>query len=109
MADIVSIVKNNGSTIATVSKQSKLPPSDITSDKYIRKTDFRRFTFDIPALKFQIAHGMNTTQFMETIRDADGNHIYARTEIVDRNSFNVYLTEAISATVDVLFGIEYTP
>lgn len=104
MTDIVSIVKNkNGSTVATINKPTK------TSDKYIKRTDFRRYIFDTPTLNFRVVHNMNTTQFMETIRDDRGNRIFAGMEIENSNVFNIHLTEAITGTVDVIFGIEHTP
>ena len=106
MTDIVSIIKNkNGSTIATINKQS----TSKTSDKYIKKTDFRRYNFETPVMNFRIVHNMNTTQFIETVRDSSGNRMFARTEIENENVFNIHLTEATSGTVDVLFGIEFTP
>lgn len=104
MTDIVSIVKNkNGATVATINKPTK------TSDKYIKKTEFQRFRFDTPTLNFRVVHNMNTTQFIETIRDDRGNRIYAGMEIESANAFNIHLTEAITGTVDVIFGIEYSP
>lgn len=104
MTDIVSIVKNkNGSTVATINKPTK------TSDKYIKRTDFQRFRFDTPTLNFRVVHNMNTTQFIETIKDSNGNRMYANTEIEDQNVFTVHLTEAMTGTVDVLFGIEFSP
>ena len=104
MTDIVSIVKNkNGSTVATINKPTK------TSDKYIKRTDFQRFRFDTPTLNFRVVHNMNTTQFMETVRDDTGNRMFASTEIENSNVFTIHLTEAMTGTVDVIFGIEYSP
>jgi hypothetical protein len=106
MTDIVSIVKSNNSTVATINTNNKPPKS---SDKYIKKVDFQRFKFDTPTLNFRVVHNMNTTQFIETIKDSNGNRMYARLEIEGPNAFNIHLTEAMAGTVDVLFGIEYTP
>ena len=104
MTDIISIVKNiTGSTVANINKTPK------TTDKYIKRTDFRRYIFDTPTLNFRVVHNMNTTQFIETIRDDRGNRIFAGMEIENSNVFNIHLTEAITGTVDVIFGIEHTP
>lgn len=108
MTDIVSIKKNNGSTVATISKSTPPPPTK-SGDSYIKKVDFRRYKFETPVLNFRIEHNMNTTQFIETIKDEFGNRMYAELDIESPNVFNIRLTEAMKGTVDVLFGIEFTP
>jgi hypothetical protein len=63
---------------------------------------FERYTFN-NALQWIIVHNKNTTQFSETLTDISGNRFFAKTHIIDENSFRIDLTSALSGTVDVMF------
>jgi hypothetical protein len=108
--DIVSINKSpNGATVATINRGNRGGGGSINPNDFIKKTEFRRYNFSTPAMFHRVEHNMNTTQFQETVRDDLGNRIYSQIEIEDDNTFVVHFTEAMPCTIDVLYGIEYTP
>lgn len=64
----------------------------------------RRYDF-INSLEWVIHHNMGTTNFRETLVDADGTRFTAKTRIIDANTFKVFLTSAMSGWVDVVFDL----
>ena len=62
-----------------------------------------RYTFT-DSLRWVVNHNKNTTRLIESIADSNGNRFFAKIQILDSNNFVVYLTEAKSGTVDVIFG-----
>ena len=55
------------------------------------------------ALRWVVNHNKNTKKFNETLTDDEGNRFYAKTFIVDENTFYVELSSAKSGRVDVTF------
>lgn len=55
------------------------------------------------SLRWVINHNQNTTNFTESLTDSNGNRFFAKTQIVDENTFQIDLTSALSGKVDVTF------
>ena len=51
-----------------------------------------------------VEHNRNTTNFIPTLIDSEGDLFYAKINIIDNNSFKVSLTSATSGVVDVTFA-----
>lgn len=66
-----------------------------------------RYAFN-QSLRVSINHGMNTDRFCATLRDLDGNQFFARVHSINLNEIIVYLTEAMSGYVDVIFDAAAT-
>lgn len=62
----------------------------------------KRFEFN-DSLEWVIHHGQQTDQFFETLTDDQGNRFNAKVSIIDKDSFKVKLTTAMSGKVDVIF------
>ena len=56
------------------------------------------------SLQWVVNHGKNTRSFVESLKDSNGDRFYASVRTVDANTFVVDLTEALSGSVDVVFG-----
>lgn len=63
-----------------------------------------RYNFS-ESLLWLVQHNMNTTRFSETLTDEEGNRFFAKTKIVDENSFEIQLTASTGGFVDVIFMI----
>lgn len=61
-----------------------------------------RYSFSESAT-WLVVHNRNTTKFIVTLIDSDGDIFYAKINIIDSNSFEVSLTSATSGVVDVTF------
>lgn len=55
------------------------------------------------SLRWVIQHNKNTIRFREYAMDSDGRRIYAQTQIIDSNSFEIVLTDATAGSVEVSF------
>lgn len=55
------------------------------------------------SLRWVVNHNQNTTNFTEVLTDANGYRFFAKTQIVDENTFQIDLTSALSGKVDVTF------
>ena len=62
-----------------------------------------RYSFT-DSLTWIVLHNQNTTTFSETLTDSEGDRFIAKINIIDSNSFEVYLTSSTSGVVDVTFG-----
>jgi trimeric autotransporter adhesin len=62
-------------------------------------------TQGVAATTWTVTHNFNTTDFGFFVYDANHNLVLANVNIIDANSFNVVLTEAITGTV-VVFSTE---
>lgn len=104
MTDIVGIIKSGGGVRATVSPPTRVIGTVANPPNNSNDVRFKRFIISPPTLQFTVTHNMNTTQFIESIKDQDGRKVFAFIEIVDNNSFIIKFTTATIGTVDVLFG-----
>ena len=64
--------------------------------------NFGRYEFS-SQLTWTVVHNKNTDKFTEKLVDLDGNQFFAKVSILDKNSFQVSLTSAVSGYVDVFF------
>ena len=87
-----------GTTTGTV-----IPPGNASSISTSTAIRMERYTFT-DSLRWVVNHNKNTTRLIESIADSNGNRFFAKIQILDSNNFVVYLTEAKSGTVDVIFG-----
>ena len=87
-----------GTTTGTV-----IPPGNASSISTSTAIRMERYTFT-DSLQWVVNHNKNTTRLIESIADSNGNRFFAKIQIIDSNNFVVYLTEAKSGTVDVIFG-----
>ena len=87
-----------GTTTGTV-----IPPGNASSISTSTAIRMERYTFT-DSLRWVVNHNKNTTRLIESIADSNGNRFFAKIQIIDSNNFVVYLTEAKSGTVDVIFG-----
>jgi len=104
MNDIIGIVKRGGvgvtAHITGNNSSSGVCKPDSQSNR------FRRFVINPPTLEYVVNHNMQTTQFLESIKDQNGSKIFARVDILDENNFLIKFTAATVGFVDVLFGEE---
>jgi hypothetical protein len=63
------------------------------------------FFFYEPSLIWVVKHNLNTTNFQESIKDANGDKIYADVRIIDANEFWVFMTEESTGSVTVNFEL----
>jgi hypothetical protein len=63
---------------------------------------FETYNFST-SLVWTVTHNKNTTNFIKTIFDENGEELYAKVNIIDSNSFEVTLTESIGGKVEVVF------
>ncbi len=63
-----------------------------------------QYTFNEPAMEWQVNHNKNTTVFIPTLFDVDGAQFSSNLRVVDQNTFVVRHTKAISGYVNVLFN-----
>lgn len=56
------------------------------------------------SIKWIVVHNKNTTRFVETLTDNDGDKFFAKVNIIDSNSFAVTMTQATSGVVDAIFN-----
>ena len=87
-----------GTTTGTV-----IPPGNASSISTSTAIRMERYAFT-DSLRWVVNHNKNTTRLIESIADSNGNRFFAKIQIIDSNNFVVYLTEAKSGTVDVIFG-----
>ena len=80
-----------------------IPPGNSSSISTSTAIRMERYTFT-DSLRWVVNHNKNTTRLIESIADSNGNRFFAKIQILDSNNFVVYLTEAKSGTVDVIFG-----
>ena len=66
---------------------------------------YKRYAINNSSLLWEIPHNQNTDKFVAILRDLDGNQFYAKVHRIDKNKFNVILTDATSGTVDVVFEL----
>lgn len=69
---------------------------------------YRRYSISSPRLTWTVIHNLNTTKFNAVCRDETDNIFSARITTLNSNSFEIYLTEAIRGTVDVIFDTSTT-
>lgn len=55
------------------------------------------------SLQWQVNHNMDTKVFVVALFDQNGEQFFAKVEALNTNTIVVYLTEAISGSVNVLF------
>jgi len=66
---------------------------------------YRRYNVKTPSLQWYIRHNVNSDRIQVTLRDSDNQEFYALITIIDKNAFQIDLTEAITGFVDVIFYI----
>lgn len=64
-----------------------------------------RFEFTVPSSEWIVEHNMGTTRFSEKLLDKNNRSFFASIEVIDNNSFKVYLSEMMTGAVEVSFGI----
>lgn len=64
---------------------------------------WERYTFNASST-WTVMHNKNTRKIIETLTDINGQRFYAGINIIDTNSFEVVLTEAVAGVIDVIFG-----
>ena len=77
-------------------------PADFYYSPLNKPTVIQSFEFT-DALRWVVEHNRGTVKFIETLTDSEGNRFFAKTRIIDENTFEVVLTSASSGSVDVLF------
>ena len=83
---------------------------DINLQKWVPKVTgsstliTQRFQFT-DSLVWLVEHNLNTVKFHETLTDENGDKFYAKVTIIDENSFEINMTEAMSGFVDVIFTL----
>jgi hypothetical protein len=92
----------NRNTIPKIVIASSAPKVVTTSTNFVI---YRRYSIQNPSLVWEIPHNQNTDKFSAVLRDLEGNQFYAKIIKIDKNKFNVILTEATSGTVDVVFEL----
>lgn len=75
----------------------------VTTYNDLTDKPFQRFDFDTSST-WTVVHNRNTTRIIESLTDVDGRKFYAAINIIDSNSFEAVLTEAMAGSVDVFFG-----
>lgn len=97
----LNTLTNTGTTGTTTG--TVIPPGNASSISTSTAIRMERYTFT-DSLRWVVNHNKNTTRLIESIADSNGNRFFAKIQIIDSNNFVVYLTEAKSGTVDVIFG-----
>lgn len=64
---------------------------------------YKRYKFDTPSLLWTVTHNQNTDMFVTFLKQINGTPFYALVTLVDKNTFQVHLTDAYSGYVDVIF------
>jgi len=97
----LNTLTNTGTTGTTTG--TVIPPGNASSISTSTAIRMERYAFT-DSLRWVVNHNKNTTRLIESIADSNGNRFFAKIQIIDSNNFVVYLTEAKSGTVDVIFG-----
>lgn len=63
-----------------------------------------RYDFINPELIWRVEHNFNTKDYVESVKDSDGNRVSANIVTIDNNIFEVRFTTPITGWVDVVFG-----
>ena len=73
---------------------------------YTELTDkpFASYAFEVPALVWLVQHNRDTSKLIVSLNDETGQRFYSTINIIDRNSFEVVMTDAQAGSVDVFFG-----
>ena len=65
----------------------------------------RTYSFWEPSLRWEVIHGLNTTDFVANIRNEEGDTVFANIKVVDGVEFWVEFTEATSGKITVTFDL----
>ncbi len=77
---------------------------DSSVDKISSTFNISVFEFNVPSSEWLVVHNMGTTRFNEKLLDKNHIPFFASVEIIDDNSFKVYLSEMQTGRVEVSFG-----
>ena len=103
------VVGEKGSypSLAKIAADAEALLALLLQNRYVQETfNFNQNSLDHSdgvLYKLYITHNHNTVNFMEVIRNVQGDRVYAKIDIVNNNAFTVEFTEAEAGSIMILF------